>query len=81
MLRYFRHDGVYADQEGRAVGGGSLNLTKLVALEFGLEDGESDVQHGRGVSRQERQRKGAGNGYWNGCVKIFAGYFPGTLSE
>ena len=40
ILLHFAYDGVYARTEERVGGGGSLNLTKFVALELGLEDGD-----------------------------------------
>ena len=40
ILLHFAYDGVYARTEERVGGGGSLNLTKYVALELGLEDGD-----------------------------------------
>ena len=49
LLRHFCYDGVYATDEQRVAGGGSLNLTKFVAIELGLEVGDItgtwDVAH------------------------------------
>ena len=49
ILVHFAYDGVYATTEQRVGGGGSLNLTKFVALELGVEEGDItgtwDVAH------------------------------------
>lgn len=39
-LRHVAYDGVYADQEERVKGGGSLSLRKHLALELGVDDEE-----------------------------------------